>query len=251
MQWQSSRVLAAAVALVLVAGPAAGQTVSELRREIDALKARLDAQQKEIDALKAQRPGAVAPPKLEDITLTLDSAPVRGRAASRVLLVEVSDFECPFCGRYSRQTGPLLEKDYVASGKVRHVFVNFPLGTHPNAERAAEAGLCAEEQGRFWELHAGMFLNQGRLAARFLPELALSAGLNVNRFDACLQSGEKRAHVASDVAMARRAGVTATPTFFVGLEDPVTGAVTVVERIVGAKPYAVFRQALDAALNRR
>jgi len=245
------RVLLGLMMGLLAVLPAPAQTTAQLRQELDALKARVDAQQKEIDALKAQRPGAAPLVPLDQIALTIDKAPMRGNAASPVVLVEVSDFECPFCGRHVRQTAPLLEKDYVDSGKIRHAFINFPLASHRNAFRAAEAGLCAGDQGKFWELHARMFASQKQLAPALLPALAGSAGVNGEQLRSCLDSGRKRDQVSSDQAMAQRAGVTATPTFFVGRLDPKTRTFTVTARIIGAKPYPVFQQALDAALARK
>ena len=230
--------------------PAGAQSTAQLKQELDALKARVDAQQKEIDALKVQRPAGATLPPLDQIELTLAKTPMAGNAATRVVLVEVSDFECPFCGRHARQTAPQIEREYVETGKVRHAFLNFPLASHRNAFKAAEAGLCAADQGKFWELHARMFANQTQLAPALVPPLAAAAGLNAEQLRACVDSGRKRDQVSADQAMAQRAGVTATPTFFVGLLDPKTGAFTVTERIIGAKPYAAFKQALDAALAR-
>ncbi|MGE0392522.1 MAG: thioredoxin domain-containing protein [Vicinamibacterales bacterium] len=235
---------------LLAVAPLGAQTPAQLKQELDALKQRVDAQQKEIDALKAQRPGTSLP-SLDRIELKLDKAPMRGNAAARVVLVEVSDFECPFCARHVRQTAGQIEKAYIDSGKARHAYVNFPLASHRNAFKAAEAGLCAGDQGKFWEMHARMFASQTQLAPPLLPGLAGTAGVNVEQLRACLDGGRKREQVSSDQAMAQRAGVTATPTFFVGVLDAKTGAFTVTERIIGAKQYGVFQQALDAALARK
>lgn len=239
------------VILLLMVGTLAAQSPAQLKQEIDALRSRVDAQQKQIDELKAQRPTGQALPSLESIQLKVDKAPIRGNARSRVVLVEVSDFECPFCGRHVRQTAPLIQKDYVESGKIRHVFVNFPLASHRNAFKAAEAGLCANDQGKFWELHDRMFANQTQLAPPLLAPLVTAAGLQSEPWRACLESSRKRDQVSSDQSMASAAGVSATPTFFVGILDAKSGGVTVTERIVGAKPYAVFQRALDDALARK
>ncbi len=239
------------VIVLLTAGTLSAQTPAQLKHELDALRTRVDAQQKDIEALKAQRPSGAALPSLESLQLKVDKSPIRGNARSRVVLVEVSDFECPFCGRHVRQTAPLIQKDYVDSGKVRHAFVNFPLASHRNAFKAAEAGLCANDQGRFWDLHDRMFANQTQLAAPLLPSLATASGLQTEQWRACLDSSRKREQIEADQAMASRAGVSATPTFFVGILDPKTGSVAVTERIIGAKPYAVFQRALDEALARK
>jgi len=241
------------VLMVLLGAPTGrAQTgdVPALRKELDALRQQVESLRKEVDALKAQ-PRPAAAPALGNINLKLDKAPARGSSDAKVVLVEVSDFECPFCSRHVRQTANLIEKAYVATGKVRHVWVNFPLASHRNAFKAAEAGLCAADQGKFWEMHDTMFTNQTRLLATFLPGHAQTAGLDGDKFRACLDAGRHTEDVRSDFAMAQAGGVTATPTFFVGLVDPKTRKVTVIERIVGAKPYATFQASLDAALARQ
>ncbi len=229
-----------------------------LKKEIEALKQRQDALQKEVDALKAlarlpivSAPplGNIAPPG--NIVLRLDRAPIRGAAAARVTLVEVSDFECPFCGRHFRQTSQLIERNYVQSGKIRLAFLHFPLGSHRNAFKAAEAGACAADQGKFWEMHDRLFSNQAQLFAPMLPAHGTAVGVNPDQFRACLDTNRHAQDVRDDMAMAQRAGVTATPTFFIGMLDPKTQTLTGIERIVGAKPYAVLQQALDAALARK
>jgi len=243
--------LSALIAVVGLLAPLGAQSPAQLKRELDALAARVDAQQKEIDALKPQGGGRAAAPDLGAIALTVDKAPTRGASSSRVVLVEGSDFQCPFCARHIRQTAPLIEKDYVATGKVRHAFVNFPMASHRDAFQAAESGLCANDQSKFWELHDRLFTNQARRALSFVAPMAGALGMKADALKACVESGAKRDHVTRDLAMARSAGVTATPTFFVGLLDARTGAVTVTARIVGAKPYTVSQQALDSALARR
>jgi len=222
--------------------------VQQLRKEIEVLKERQDAMQKEIDALKAGG-GAPAPALPPDGVLTIDKAPIRGAASARVVLIEVSDFECPFCGRHVRETEPSIQKDYVATGRIRQAFVNLPLTIHPNAFKAAEAGACAADQGKFWEMHDRMFANQKALGVIHLPSYAASVpGLEADAFRRCLDSGRHDADVRRDMSMAAAAGARSTPTFFIATIDGKTHAVKVVSRINGAKPYAAFQQALDAAL---
>ena len=250
--------LAALVVSLFAASPAViAQTSPEvqlLRKEIEALKQRQEALQKDLDALKAQvgAPAATAASvAVSNIVLRLDRVAIRGDASARVVLVEMSDFECPFCGRHFRQTAPLIDRDYVVSGKIRQAFVNLPLTIHRNAFTAAEAGACAADQGKFWEMHDRLFSNQRQLFAPMLPTYATAVGVNADQFRACLDTHRHADDVRNDIAMAQRAGATATPTFFIGMLDPKTLNVSVTDRIVGAKPYAVFQQALDAALARK
>ena len=240
------------VMLWLAPSPVVAQSAAEvraLRQEIEALKEGQAALRKEIAGLKAaqdgRRPRAQAPGSVE---LQLDRAPLRGSRAARVVLVEASDFECPFCGRHFRQTAQRIDEEYVQTGKVQHAWLNFPLGSHRNAFKAAEAGLCAADQGGFWAMHDRLFSNQTKLTVSALQNHAAAVGLDAAAFSACLGSSAHGDHVRSDLAMARGAGVTATPTFFVALVDPETDALTVVDRIVGAKPYSTFKASLDRAL---
>ena len=246
-----------------VSSTAFAQSATEiqiLRLEIEALKQRLSALQQEINALKSQQtrlltrqpaPSTTPPPALGNIVLRLDKAPIRGEASARVTLVEISDFECPFCGRYFTQTSSSIVKNYVQGGRIRLAFVNYPIASHRNAFKAAEAGACAADQGKFWEMYDRLFSNQRQLLATTLPTHGAAVGVNADRFRECLDSSAHAADIRNDVTMAQRAGVTATPTFFVGVLDPTTKSFKVSEKIVGAKPYAVFQQALDAALARK
>src|SRR6185436_20936742 len=86
--------------------------------------------------------------------LTLAGAATKGRASAPLVMLEFSDFECPFCGRYSRETYPQVQREYVDTGKVRYVFRHTPIERiHPQAMKAAEAAECAGTQGKFWEMH--------------------------------------------------------------------------------------------------
>jgi protein-disulfide isomerase len=246
------RALAFGMALALLTGsPKAAQTPADyqaLKKEMDALRQRLDAMQREIDTLKGQ-PGQGNPmPPPTDIVLRLDKAPIRGSESATVALVEVSDFECPFCGRYFHQTAPQIVKDYVESGKIRYAFVNLPLDMHKLAFKAAEAAECAADQGKYWEMHDRLFANQTMLTPAQLPAHAVALALNADRFKACLDTNKHAVDVRNDVAMVQRLGVTATPTFFIGTLDSKTRTLKVVRRIVGAKPMATFQEAIDSLL---
>ena len=113
----------------------------------------------------------------------------QGTYGAKVAVVEFSDFQCPYCGREI----PIIDrvmKEY--DGKVRLVFRHYPLDFHPFAEKAAEAAVCAAEQGKFWELHNKMFENQQKLAVDDLKSYAKSVGVDASKFDKCLDSGYLR-----------------------------------------------------------
>ena len=162
--------------------------------------------------------------------------PSRGPTNAPVTIVEFSDFQCPYCGREY----PVIErlmKEY--DGKLRLVFRHYPLDFHPFAQKAAEAGACAQDQGKFWELHDKMFSNQGKLAVADLKGYAKSLGMDATKFDKCLDSGEKKALVDDDLKAGSAAGVNGTPAFFIN------GIF-----VNGAQPYEHMKQAVDRELRK-
>jgi protein-disulfide isomerase len=140
------------------------------------------------------------------------TGPAKGPATAPVTIVEFSDFQCPFCSRLV----PTIEQVRAKYGdKVRIVFRQFPLSIHPNAQKAAEASLCALEQGKFWEMHDAMFKDQQGLGVDGLKAKAAAIGLKADAFNSCLDSGKFASKVAEDVAAGTKVGVSGTPAMFV------------------------------------
>jgi protein-disulfide isomerase len=198
-------------------------------------KQKQEAYGKKLEALRAQHQIKVAlSPARADVEPT---GPARGPAAAKVTIVEFSDFQCPFCGREI----PVVErimKEY--DGKVRLVFRHFPLDFHAQAAKAAEASLCAADQGKFWELHDKMFQNQEGLQVDKLKEYAKGiGGIDAARFDQCLDSGAKKPQVDADQKAGSEAGVNGTPAFFVN------GIL-----ISGAQEFDKFKDVIDRELQR-
>jgi protein-disulfide isomerase len=137
----------------------------------------------------------------------------------------------------------------VKTGKLRYVGKEFPLESiHPHAFKASEAALCAAEQGKYWEMHGRLFANQRALAAGELPGHAQAVGLDAAKFQQCLDSGRKAEKIRKDLAEGQRAGVTGTPSFFLGAVDGDGSRVKVLRIIKGAQPFSAFKEAIDAAL---
>ena len=109
--------------------------------------------------------------------ISIEGEPVLGSPDSPVTLVEISDFQCPYCGKFARETFPQIEKEYIDTGKVKAVFKNFPLPAHTYAQKAAEAGECANEQGKFWDYQEKLFANQNALSITDLKKYAQELGL--------------------------------------------------------------------------
>jgi protein-disulfide isomerase len=248
--------LVALVLMLLIPAPAAAQSADDLkalRQELDALKAGLGAIQRDLQDIKAllQSRGAQGPPPPvapDSVELSVANAFAKGGEGAKLVVVEFSDFQCPFCGRHVKQTLPQIEKEYVATGKVRYVVRNLPLEQlHPDAMRAAEAAECAGDQGKYWPMHDKLFGNQQALSAPDLVRYAQEAGAEPAEFQKCLEAAPHAAKIRQDLADAEAAGVTGTPTFFLGFAEP-GGKIKAVRRIQGAQPYPVFKGALDGLL---
>lgn len=179
--------------------------------------------------------------------IDIAGAPVQGSPDALVTLIEFADYECPFCIRHFAQTMPMIEANYIRTGKVRYVFRDLPIDSlHPASIRAHEAARCATEQGRFWELHNRLFSAPGTHGDAALEARASEAGLNVEALRACLASGRTEAAVRQSVAAAGQLGATGTPTFFIGVRDGNPDQIRVIRALAGAQPYSEFEKALEA-----
>jgi protein-disulfide isomerase len=170
---------------------------------------------------------------------------VTGTATARVGVLEFSEFQCPFCGLFARDTLPELSERYVKAGKVLVGFRHFPLREiHPLADQAARAAECGRKGGKFWEMHDALFSDPARLNIEQLIALGTSLQLGPT-FEACLAA--KSDQVERDTALGLKLGVTSTPTFFLGRigED---GLLHVSDRIVGAQRAAQFAVIIDKLL---
>lgn len=183
-----------------------------------------------------------------EVKINIAGAPSLGRADAPVTIIEFSDFECPFCQRFKQSTLPEIKRNYIDTGKVRYVFLDFPLEQmHAKARKAAEAAHCAGEQGKFWEMHGILFENTTNLDQSQYPEYAKRLNLNVTAFETCLRTGTQSAKVNRGLASGRSVGIGATPSFIVTKTD---GGDTVGGGLIirGAQPFERYRQALDEAL---
>lgn len=182
--------------------------------------------------------------------VSLDDDPMKGTPNAPITIVEFSDFQCPFCGRFYSDTLPLIEKNYIDSGKVNFVYRDFPIQSiHPNAVPTALAAECADDQGMFWEMHDVIFENKSTWekleGVNFLNEFeqyAIALGLNIEEFSECLESNKHLGEIQNDLNDGRTYGVAGTPGFFVGNDK--SGYV----KVSGAKPYPVFADIIDRML---
>jgi protein-disulfide isomerase len=224
--------------------------LSTLRKEVDQLKegqATIEKELQEIKNLLRARPARAAP---QEVVLKIDGAPAKGSETATVTMVEFTDYQCPFCARYVRDTYPQIERDYIQTGKIRYLVRDLPLESiHPLAQKAAEAAHCAGEQGKYWEMHARLFANQRELGRPDLTKHAQALGLDAEAFDACVDTGKMTARIRDDLAEAQKLQATGTPTFFLGVADPTDTSKIKATKLVGAQPYPAFKAAIERLLS--
>jgi len=168
---------------------------------------------------------------------------VLGNPTAPVEVVEYADFECPGCGQYATITEPDVRTKLVNTGKIRVRYMDYPLPMHKNTWDASLAAACANDQGKFWEMHDAIFAAQDRWNGeatgrprKVLGELAKGLGLDMTKYDACMESETHRAKIESHRAEAERRQVNSTPTFsFNGTQ------------VAGALPYDAFKKYVDEA----
>src|SRR5579863_1940125 len=236
----SSVLLLLAFMLFSLSARAQETSMDELKKQVETLNQNMNAMQRDLQEIKAllQNRVRVTPP--QSVVLNLDKRPVKGEGTAKLTLVEFLDYQCPYCGQFSRETMPQIARDYIETGKVRYVVVNMPLeAMHKSAFKAAEAAACAGEQGKFWEMHERLFNNQQILDQ--WKTHAEAIGLDVDKFEQCMETGRHAAQVRSDIAEAHDAGVTGTPAFFLAYTDPRSTTIKTVTKLVGSQPYASFK----------
>lgn len=195
------------------------------------------------DSAAAPATVSARPASPQDSLLSIaDTARIRGAASAPVWIVEVSDFQCPYCRMWHEETYPTIVREYVATGRARLAFLNLPLPSHRHAWPAAEAAMCAGLQGRFWEMHDAIFQAQERWAPvpsadSIFGALAAGVGVDVQEWRGCIASHVLRPLVEADYQRAVAAGVNSTPSFFIGDRH-----------LSGAMPADSFRVAIDAAI---
>ncbi|MDP2471030.1 MAG: thioredoxin domain-containing protein [Candidatus Palauibacterales bacterium] len=172
-----------------------------------------------------------------------DRARVKGDPEAPIRIVEISDFECPFCARFYAETYKALDSIYVRSGTARYLWISFPNSAHPRAWPAIEAAFCAGAAGRFWEMHDVLFERREEWSKAPDPNAlfrswAEGIGIDGESFAACLLNDQTAPLQVRDYESAIAAGVGSTPFFVIGDSVAIRGAV----------PLETFRSAVDSVL---
>ncbi|MCL7980019.1 MAG: DsbA family protein [marine benthic group bacterium] len=192
---------------------------------------------------RTQDAARVVPSEQEVVLQRADRARVKGDSTAPIRIVEISDFQCPYCARFHAESWPTIDSLYVRTGIARYLWISFPNSTHPRAWPAVEAAFCAGAAGRFWAMHDLLFdrsaewtaaLDMTELFTRWAGEI----GVDETSFEACLRNDVTAPLQVADYDSAVRSGITSTPFFVVGDSIAIRGAVST-ER---------FRSAVDSVL---
>ncbi len=233
---------------LLLINPGSGQAVVE--DDVRVLREDMEQVKKDLAEIKSILQSAIKRPRPEKSTGTVGvtGGAMLGETDAPVTIVEFSDYQCPFCRRYSLTVFPVLKREYIDTGKVRYVFRDFPLtGIHQQAEKAHESAHCAGEFNKYWEMHDVLFEKQNDLMLPSLKQYAAELGLDSTTFEECLDSGKYQVAIQKDVEDGGAAGIRGTPSFFVGKSgsgDSITGTI-----IRGAQPLAKFQTIIDQLLS--
>jgi protein-disulfide isomerase len=236
---------------------------TKLQEEITSLKSDVQnlaaKQQQVLDQLAEikkllEKPTAAANPNVLQLpeTINVEGNPSLGSASARVAIIEFTDFQCPFCGRFTEDAYPKIIADYVNTGKIRFLYRDLPLTSiHPWAQSAAVAAHCAGEQGKFWEMHNSLFTNQRSLKPPDIADRATKLGLDMTRFNECINSTRYNNAIEASTKSAQQMNISGTPTFLLGTFKD-NGTIMKIEKsIIGAYPYEKFQADLDALLQKK
>ena len=216
-----------------------GATLDQVRAPIKSLLTQERTQAARdafLDKLKAKTPVRLSL-EAQRQSARAGYSPAKGPASAPVEVIEFADFQCPFCLAAAPTVKRVLE---TYGDRIRFVYRNFPLQSHPNARPAAEAAQCANEQGQFWAYHDRLFGDPGKLSDADLKKTASDLGLDSARFNKCVDDHKYQAVIDADAQAGGEAGVSGTPAFFIN------GRL-----LSGAQPFEAFKRVIDEELELR
>ncbi len=184
---------------------------------------------------------------VRDVEFELGNNPARGSVSAPLVIVQFSDYTCHYCARHSKETYPEIYKRYIETGKVRYVIIDNPLPGNEIAMNASKAAHCADEQGKFWEMHHEMTSDPE--AVDDLTSIAAFIELNTQQFDECMKSGKYTEKITANISLASELEIPSVPGFVIASGDPKNPQkVKGISYIRGAKPFTHFQQEIDKAL---
>ena len=190
-------------------------------------------------------------PEVKDVEFEVGDNPIQGSRSAQLIIVQFSDYSCHHCGLFTKETYPEIQKNYIATGKLRYVVIDYPLPDNLPAVRASEAVHCASEQGKFWEMHEEIYFEQESLDD--IDSIASSINLDMDKFKACMRSKKYEAIVGKNIALGTNLKIPSVPGFIIGkIDSSNPKKVKGITYIRGAKSFAHFQQEIGkvlAALN--
>lgn len=226
-----------------------------LQQRVDALEqgqGRILEELKVLEAMLKERPASPSAPVVPNaggrLSVNVFGEPFKGTAGARIAILEYSDFDCFYCGKYSTGVFPRIDADYVRTGKVKYFFRDLPLPAHPNAPYKAQVARCAGDQGKFWEAHDWLFAHRQTLDPAGLTQLILDLRLDPGPFQAELASAKYAEAIRMSSRSAEHLQIRGTPAFLIGTLSPDGRVLTVTKVLLGAESYESFKGTLDELL---
>ena len=187
-----------------------------------------------------------------ELKISADNDPIIGNSNAPITIIEFSDFQCPFCAKFHIQTLPKIMEEYIKDGKVKLVFRDFPIQSiHSNALLASAAAECANEQGKFKEMHDKLFENQNEWNSKntdnviiLFNQYSLEMEIEEEKFDSCLRNGKYVKEIQKDLEDGRAYGISGTPGFFIGNDE-----IGFIE-LKGAHPFENFKGIIETQLKK-
>ena len=187
-----------------------------------------------------------------ELKISADNDPIIGNSNAPITIIEFSDFQCPFCAKFHIQTLPKIMDEYIKDGKVKLVFRDFPIQSiHSNALLASAAAECANEQGKFKEMHDKLFENQNEWNSKntdnviiLFNQYSLEMEIEEEKFDSCLRNGKYVKEIQKDLEDGRAYGISGTPGFFIGNDE-----IGFIE-LKGAHPFENFKGIIETQLKK-
>ncbi|NLD39587.1 MAG: thioredoxin domain-containing protein [Desulfatiglans sp.] len=197
--------------------------------------------------MQQNQPPRQPDPIVKDVEFDIAGNQVMGSNKARLIIVQFSDYSCSHCSFHTRETLPDIQKHFIDTGKLRYVVIDYPLLSDLPSVTASEAAHCASDQGKFWEMHEELMFNQTKMAD--IKGIASSINLDMPDFRVCMEIKKHADTVTKNVALADKLRIPSVPGFILGKVDPenpekVKGATY----IRGAKPFAIFQDAIEKTL---
>ena len=197
--------------------------------------------------LMAQSQQRLPDPEVKDLEFEVGDNPIEGSSSAKLIMVQFSDYSCSHCALYTKETYPEILKNYINTGKLRYVVIDYPLPDNLPAVRASEAAHCASDQGKFWEMHEEIYYEQASLDD--VNSIASSINLDMKSFKACMESKKYEAVVNGNIELATKLAIPSVPGFIIARIDPENPRkVKGISYIRGAKPFEYFQTEIDKVL---